>query len=458
MTPQQWVEQQLPNMEAMLKKLVVIPSVQGSPTDQAPYGKAPLACLEEYLRQAKELGFDVSLEDQRMGEVRWGAGAPGLAILGHLDVVPGWTEGNYPSYELSKEDGVYYGRGVIDDKGPMVSALFALYYFLDQGISLKTPVLLLAGTDEENGSSDLEYYRKNHTLPSMVITPDASYPLINGEKGMLRFILQRKVSQTYLSELTGGEVVNGVPQTAGAEFVFMPPFWKDLPGSVGEVQLSLQGQRYTALGKNAHASTPELGENALTALWQALADTLPPGKEQHLFRDLSTLFPHGKTGGEGFGLECSDPVSGRLTLNPGFCQIRGGLAEIFCDVRFPLNRSAKEMMAQFTRKAAEYRFILTPLLQEEPHYTPQDSKLVSTLLKVYQEHTGQEGRCISIGGGTYVHNIPGGVAFGMEREGFDYRMHGADERLPVQEFLDNTVLYIKAIEALCAGEGTQDEH
>ena len=83
---------------------------------------------------------------------------------------------------------------------------------------------------------------------------------------------------------------------------------------------------------------------------------------------------------------------------------------------------------QFTRKAAEYRFILTPLLQEEPHYTPADSHLVSTLLKVYREHTGQEGRCISIGGGTYVHNIPGGVAFGMEREGYDIgctgRMNG----------------------------------
>jgi len=80
--------------------------------------------------------------------------------------------------------------------------------------------------------------------------------------------------------------------------------------------------------------------------------------------------------------------------------------------------------------------------------------LASTLLKVYREHTGQEGRCISIGGGTYVHNIPGGVAFGMEREGYDYRMHGADERLPVQELVDNTVLYIKAIQGLCAKEGT----
>lgn len=453
MTPQEWVANQLPKMEEMLNALIAIPSVQGPAAENAPYGKEPLACLEEFLRQAQSLGLAVSLEDQRMGEVHLGDGAPGLAILGHLDVVPGWTEGVYPPYELTKQEDVYYGRGVIDDKGPMISALFALYYFLDQGISLDLPVMLLAGTDEENGSSDLEYYRKNHTLPAMVITPDASYPIINGEKGMLRFLLQRKVAQTYLSEVAGGEVINGVPQNAQAEFVFVPPFWGSLPDQVGEVRFARNGQKYIAHGKNAHASTPELGENALTALWQALAETLPAGKEKHLFQDLNTLFPHGKTGGEGFDAACSDPISGRLTLNPGFCQIRGGLAEIFCDVRFPLNRNAKDMLVQFTRKAAEYRFILTPLLQEEPHYTPADSRLVSTLLKVYQEHTGEEGRCLAIGGGTYVHNIPGGVAFGMERDGYDYRMHGADERLPVKELMDNTVLYIKAIQALCTKEG-----
>ena len=453
MTPQEWVTNQLPKMEEVLKALVAIPSVQGAAAENAPYGAEPLRCLEEFLRQAQALGFPVSLEDQRMGEVRLGEGSPSLAVLGHLDVVPGWTGGDHPAYELTKEDGVYYGRGVIDDKGPMVSALFALYYFLDQGISLDAPVMLLAGTDEENGSADLEHYRKSHTLPSMVITPDASYPVINGEKGMLRFLLQRKVSQTYLSEVSGGEVINGEPKNAKAEFVFVPPFWSALPEQIGEVRFAKNGQKYYAHGKNAHASTPELGENALTALWQVLAETLPAGKEKHLFQDLVTLFPHGKTGGEGFGAACSDPISGRLTLNPGFCQIRGGLAEIFCDVRFPLNRTAKEMLVQLTCKAAEYRFILTPLLQEEPHYTPEDGRLVSTLLKVYQQHTGKEGSCISIGGGTYVHNIPGGVAFGMERDGYDYHMHGADERLPVSELVDNTVLYIKAIQALCGKEG-----
>ena len=111
--------------------------------------------------------------------------------------------------------------------------------------------MLLAGTDEENGSADLEYYRKNHTLPSMVITPDASYPVINGEKGMLRFLLQRKVSQTYLSEVTGGEVINGVPQNAEAEFVFVPPFWSTLPDQIGEVRFAKNGQKYYAHGKNA---------------------------------------------------------------------------------------------------------------------------------------------------------------------------------------------------------------
>ena len=224
MTPQEWVEKQLPKMEALLQKLVAIPSVQGAASENAPYGEEPLACLEEFLSAAKEMGFPVSLKEQRMGEVQLGEGAPGLGILGHLDVVPGWTEGKYPPYELSKEDGVYYGRGVIDDKGPMVSALFALYYFLEQGISLEMPVLLLAGTDEENGSTDLECYQKYHTLPPMVITPDASYPLINGEKGMLRFLLQRKVSQTYLVEVAGGEVINGVPQKPRRSLFLYRPF------------------------------------------------------------------------------------------------------------------------------------------------------------------------------------------------------------------------------------------
>ena len=150
MTPQEWVTNQLPNMEEVLKALVAIPSVQGAATENAPYGTQPLHCLEEFLRQAQALGFPVSLEDQRMGEVRLGEGSPSLAILGHLDVVPGWTGGEHPSYELTKEDGVSYGRGVIDDKGPMVSALFALYYrrrkrFCRSGVLSEKPYLTFHG-------------------------------------------------------------------------------------------------------------------------------------------------------------------------------------------------------------------------------------------------------------------------------------------------------------------------
>ena len=178
-----------------IASLVRIPSFEelDKASEGAPFGPGPRKALSAALDMAADMGFQTHDVDGYIGYADFpGESDTQLGIIGHMDVVPagpGWT---FEPYNVARKDGYLIGRGVIDDKGPMVSALFALYYFLDQGISLKTPVLLLAGTDEENGSSDLEFYRKNHTLPSMVITPDASYPLINGEKGMLRFILQRK--------------------------------------------------------------------------------------------------------------------------------------------------------------------------------------------------------------------------------------------------------------------------
>lgn len=83
------------------------------------------------------------------------------------------------------------------------------------------------------------------------------------------------------------------------------------------------------------------------------------------------------------------------------------------------------------------------------HYASPDSFLVKTLLEVYEEHTGKKGECIAIGGGTYVHGIEGGVAFGVEHPDTDYRIHGTDEFMPVGELLDNTVIFAKAIERLC---------
>ncbi len=51
---------------------------------------------------------------------------------------------------------------------------------------------------------------------------------------------------------------------------------------------------------------------------------------------------------------------------------------------------------------------------------------------------------------TYVHDIPGGVAFGCEEEGFEYKMHGPDEKVPVEGLLRSGMIFTQAIIELCS--------
>ena len=172
----------------IIRQLVEIPSVKGKPEQSAPFGAEPRRALDKMLEICREHGFVTGCHDNVMGTADYApSGKVGLGILCHLDVVPAeplnWS---CPPFQLTRRDGKLFGRGVIDDKGPCAASLMALYCIKELGIPLKKGVRLLFGTDEENGSEDLEIYRSTHELPPMVFTPDGSFPVINIEKGMIR--------------------------------------------------------------------------------------------------------------------------------------------------------------------------------------------------------------------------------------------------------------------------------
>ena len=85
----------------------------------------------------------------------------------------------------------------------------------------------------------------------------------------------------------------------------------------------------------------------------------------------------------------------------------------------------------------------------KPHHTPEESAFVQTLLKAYEQYTGNKGECLAIGGGTYVHSIEGGVAFGCTMPGTDNRMHGADEFVVIQEIVDSAKIFTQVILDMC---------
>ena len=168
-----------------LAELVAVPSVSAEPDGDAPFGNECRNVLDKFLSIAQKLGFDTVNYDNHAGSAQLGSGKPELGILGHLDVVPvtadDWAT---PPFTMTIKDGKAFGRGTIDDKGPTVAALYAMKAVQDAGL-LNKPVRLIVGCSEETGSElDIEHYMKCAEMPPMVFTPDAEFPLINGEKGM----------------------------------------------------------------------------------------------------------------------------------------------------------------------------------------------------------------------------------------------------------------------------------
>ena len=205
-----------------LAALVRIPSVEGVPEEHAPFGREPARALHETLALCEKLGFRTGNMDDRVGWCEYGEGEEMVAVLGHLDVVPagdGWTETEPFSGEI--KNGRIYGRGTMDDKGPMVAAIYALAALKDAGFAPSKRIRLLFGTNEETGCGDMSWYVSHGgELPVYGFTPDGEYPIINGEKGILNGTYSRKLHQTgdyRLTKFEGGAASNISPAYAAAE-------------------------------------------------------------------------------------------------------------------------------------------------------------------------------------------------------------------------------------------------
>ena len=415
-------------MLGLLSELVAIPSVQGEALEGKPFGEEPARALAFMLEKCREYGFAVENVDNYAGSADFGAPEPELAILSHLDVVPAGSGWSSDPFTLTADGDKLIGRGAIDDKGPAVAALFALRAVRELGIPLKKGVRLIFGTNEENGSADLAYYRSKRELPPMVFTPDGEYPVINAEKGMLRVYFSAPFNNGAIYD--EGGVINAVPQFCSYDVRLEEN---------GDVSLNYGKMK----GVSAHASTPEKGDNAITKFLTFNNYGVP------MLKKLAELFPHGEFNGKSCGLGFSDPISGEMTCVLSVLYTKEGRLHGGIDIRFPLDRKKAEISDIICGKLREAGFDIDSCEGVEPHCTDENSTFVQALLKIYERVTGEKGRCIAIGGGTYVHEIEGGVAFGAEFPGKDYHMHSPDEFITVGELLKNAELMAEAIIEIC---------
>lgn len=423
-----------------LAGLIAIPSVsRGTPEPGAPLGRSVNDALEYTLALARKLGFSNARSlDGYCGVVDFGEGEEMLMIMAHLDVVPAGPAWTCEPFALTRRDGRLLGRGVLDDKGPAVSALYALHAVKTAGVPLKRRVRVLLGCDEERGWACINRYKQTEPDPTLAFTPDGSYPVINSEMGICHTTYTKKLANSGV-RVSCGTAPNVIPGEASATLPFTP---EPVIAKAG-IQLSGAGSELRAVGRGGHASRPHDAKNALLALLDALKEQPLDADDLAVASSLASLLAFDMHG-EGFGLDVTD-ASGRLTLSPDMLEWNEHEVSITLDCRHPFSVTAEKLLAALDEKFAQIGFTRTYEKVSAGHFLDPNCELVKTLLDIYEKATGRKSKPLSIGGGTYARSFDNAVAFGIEPEDELAQCHMPDESCAVEAVRFNTRVMAEAI-------------
>lgn len=439
-----------------LQRMIRIKSVEGKAKEGMPFGEGPLNALHEMLSIGKELGFRVYNHKNMAGHIEMGPDTDEyIGIVAHLDVVPEGSDWIYPPYGAEIHDGFMYGRGTVDDKGPAMASLYAMKALKELKVPLKRKVRLILGTNEETGSKGVEAYFQEFPAPFMGFTPDADFPAIFAEYGILtmKFCMPLKEGRMTILELKGGEAHNMVPDRATVllKVQDQEETEKLLKSIDCEVpwDYAFEGEnlRINVIGVSAHGSTPYIGKNAISYLMKIVSDF--DAKELSFANVYLNDFAF-SDGGEKLGVDFEDEISGHLRMNPGVIKLKDDKVQLVVNVRYPVTFKAADVVAKINENLTKDGFVMEREYSDSaPLYYPQESPLIQKLMKVYQRCTGDHNaKPIAVGGGTYARETKNIVAFGPSFPGDEEVIHQKNERISLSHYQRLIEIYTDAIGVL----------
>ncbi len=456
-----------PRMVPLLQEVIRFPTVQGNT-------KARDAQQAWLRKVGTELGFvvrDAGLVTEI--ELPGPEGSPVLGLVVHGDVQPveakAWT---IPPFGGAVKDGQVFGRGVVDDKGPLVQALLAMKALKETMPKRTHTVRLLVGSDEESDNLDMATYLKDHRAPELSLVLDAWFPVIVGEKAWNALTVEAGLASRddldlHVVFLNAGLAPSIVPDQAKilvAESDRISAYGTHLegfestvgrkqsgPGRLFVVERLRSGVQLTFQGKAAHAGVnAEGGRNALVALATAVVDELPAGGAKDLLA-FAKLAGQDLTG-TGLGLTQVDPVFGRATVVPTMLQPQpNGKHRLTINIRSTPALSGEALKAHLFAQVADFNKRTGAHLEpggffgDTPLSFDPKSKLVQRLLAAYARATGKAEPPAISGGGTYAKRLPNAIAFGMWFPDKPYPGHDVDEQVPVADLHKGVKVLLEAL-------------
>lgn len=446
-----------------LAKLIAIDSTLTEAKENAPFGEGNVKALEAALALAEKWGLVPGNDDNYVGTADINAMEDKLHILAHLDIVgvgEGWD--NDP-FTMVRDGDMIYGRGTNDDKGPAVAAMLAMRCVKELGLPLTGNARLILGTDEETGSRDILHYYSHHPFAPNSVTPDSTFPVTNVEKAHFapkfgKTWTVQPASDRRLVSLSGGIRINVLPANCTARIAGMTAaeaeaVLKDVQSRTGVLfEAAAEGSDLViqATGVQAHAAHADLGKNAVTATLEALS-LLPLAQDEaaQAVKALNAFFPHGDMEGKAIGIAQGDAVSGKLSLVLSLLELNETGFWARFDSRDPICATTENTVDVVKRKMGALGWFCEGSLSPA-HYVDENSRFIQILNGTYAEFSGKQGYCQYTGGGTYVHGIPGGVAFGALDPDFEGRAHGANERASIAQLMLTAEIYAAVIARVCA--------
>ncbi len=433
-----------------IQKAVKIKSVEEDPLLGMPFGEGPAKALEHFLKLGENLGFTSTNFDNYAGHIDFGDGEEILGILGHVDVVPEGDGWDFDPYGGIIDGGKIYGRGTLDDKGPMIICLYAMKALKDSGVKLNKKIRMILGANEETNWKCMEHYFDTLKMPqpTLAFTPDSSFPVTFAEKGIMQVIMSKKINNNGIT-VEGGKAFNSVAESCNIIFP-TDELLENLSDKVKEYnrindyKMKIEGSTITSYGKSSHGARPQNGYNAISSLMEILhgIDLGEITKFVDFYNSKIKMEYNGVSMGIGF----EDEDSGKLTLNIGKLSIKDGAITLGIDIRYPVTIKKDTVLEVLKKVANENDFHLEVKSFTAPLYSPKDTILVKTLMDVYKEVTGDtKAEPVAIGGGTYARAVNNGVAFGALLHDQEDNMHQKNEYLEIDKIDTLLKIYVEAI-------------
>jgi len=440
-----------------VRELVRLRSIHEEPQPGKPFGAGVDEALRYVLSLAEEMGFSTRNLDGYCGYVEYGEGELYIGVLSHVDICPEGEMWGVPPYDGVLRDNRIYGRGTLDNKGPLLAALYALKAIKDSGRKLNKKIRLIVGTDEERYYRDMEHYLALEKPPIAGFTLDGQFPVVYAEKGLAMVEFSRELpreGEEYIQFIQGGTQDNTVPGCCRAKLVTqrrnelvqqLSVYAKEHRHSM-QAKLLDDGVLVESHGMETHSISLEQGVNAISVMLAFLDDIgFGEGETRRVIRFLRERIGF-EIYGDAMGIAYEDEFSGKLTVNLGILRFDGQRMNVRLDLRYPVTCQYEETYGRMQRLFLEHGFSPVENSYWDPVYFPQEHFLIKALLKAYRRvmpRDKSEPTCS--GSGSYSKSIPNVAAFGAIFPGESLAWHQKNEYIEVDSLLKTCEIYAEAI-------------